>query len=104
PLPAAEVLIARRNGTAVGFALYFPTFSTFLAKRGLWLEDLFVYPEHRGEGIGKALLRAVAAIAVERDCGRFEWSVLDWNTPAIRFYESLGANVMPDWRIARVTG
>jgi GNAT superfamily N-acetyltransferase len=102
--PAAEVLIARLGGDAVGFALFFPTFSTFLARRGLWLEDLFVVPEARGRGIGKALLRAVAAIAVERGCGRFEWSVLDWNTPAIRFYEGLGATLMPDWRIARVTG
>ena len=102
--PTAEVLIARVNDVPVGFALFFPTFSTFLARRGLWLEDLFVYPEHRGAGIGKALLRAVAAIARDRGCGRFEWSVLDWNAPAIRFYESLGATVMPDWRIARVAG
>ena len=104
PDPAAEVLIARLNDVPVGFALFFHTFSTFLARRGLWLEDLFVYPEHRGAGIGKALLRAVAAIARDRGCGRFEWSVLDWNAPAIRFYESLGATVMPDWRIARVAG
>ena len=104
PEPAAEVLIARRDGIPVGFALFFHTFSTFLARRGLWLEDLFVYPEHRGAGIGKALLRAVAAVARDRGCGRFEWSVLDWNAPALRFYESLGATVMPDWRIARVAG
>jgi GNAT superfamily N-acetyltransferase len=104
PDPAAEVLIARLHEVPVGFALFFHTFSTFLARRGLWLEDLFVYPDHRGAGIGKALLRAVAALARDRGCGRFEWSVLDWNAPAIRFYESLGATVMPDWRIARVTG
>lgn len=102
--PPFEALIARVEGQAVGFALFFPTYSTFLARRGLWLEDLFVLPAARGRGVGKALLRAVAAIAAARDCGRFEWSVLDWNTPAIRFYESLGATVMPDWRIARVTG
>jgi GNAT superfamily N-acetyltransferase len=104
PDPAAEVLIARLDDVPVGFALFFHTFSTFLARRGLWLEDLFVYPEHRGAGIGKALLRAVAAIARDRSCGRVEWSVLDWNAPAIRFYESVGATVMPDWRIARVAG
>ena len=104
PEPAAEVLIARRDGIPVGFALFFHTFSTFLARRGLWLEDLFVYPEHRGAGIGKALLRAVAAVARDRGCGRFEWSVLDWNAPALRFYEGLGATVMPDWRIVRVAG
>ena len=104
PHPAAEVLIARLDDVPVGFALFFHTFSTFLARRGLWLEDLFVDPGHRGAGIGKALLRAVAALARDRGCGRFEWSVLDWNAPAIRFYESLGATVMPDWRIARVAG
>jgi GNAT superfamily N-acetyltransferase len=104
PHPAAEVLIARLDGVPVGFALFFHTFSTFLARRGLWLEDLFVDPAHRGAGIGKALLQSVAALARDRGCGRFEWSVLDWNAPAIRFYESLGATVMPDWRIARVAG
>ena len=104
PAPAAEVLLARVDGVAAGFALFFHTFSTFLARRGLWLEDLFVDPEHRGTGVGSALLRAVAEIAVARGCGRFEWAVLDWNTPAIGFYERLGATVMPDWRIARVTG
>ena len=102
--PAAEVLIAHVDRQPAGFALFFPTFSTFLARRGLWLEDLFVYPEYRGAGVGKALLRAVAALARDRGCGRLEWSVLDWNTPAIRFYEGLGATVMPDWRIARVVG
>ena len=104
PAPAAEVLIARQDGVPVGFALFFHTFSTFLARRGLWLEDLFVVPERRGRGIGRKLLTTLAAIAVERRCGRFEWAVLDWNTPAIGFYESLGATLMLDWRIARVTG
>ena len=102
--PAAEVLVAEVDGAIEGFALHFPTFSTFLAKRGLWLEDLYVRPAFRGKGLGGRLLRAVAAIAVDRGCGRFEWSVLDWNAPAIAFYERLGATVMPDWRIARVTG
>ena len=104
PEPAAEVLIATADGVPAGFALFFHTFSTFLARRGLWLEDLFVYPEQRGRGIGRALLLRLAAIAVERECGRFEWAVLDWNSPAIRFYERMGATVMPDWRIVRVTG
>lgn len=102
--PAAEVLVAEVDGAIEGFALHFPTFSTFLAKRGLWLEDLYVRPAFRGKGLGGRLLRGVAAVAVERGCGRFEWSVLDWNAPAIAFYERLGATVMPDWRIARVTG
>lgn len=101
---SADVLVAEVSGEIVGFALFFPTFSTFLARPGLWLEDLYVKPAHRGHGIGAKLLRAVAAVAVERGCGRFEWSVLDWNAPAIGFYERLGATVMPDWRIARVTG
>jgi GNAT superfamily N-acetyltransferase len=104
PDPAAEVLIAHVGGDPAGFALFFPSFSTFLARRGLWLEDLFVVPERRGRGVGRALLQAVAAIAVERGCGRFEWAVLDWNLPAIRFYERLGATLMHDWRIVRVTG
>jgi GNAT superfamily N-acetyltransferase len=104
PAPAAEVLIAAVDGVPVGFALFFHTFSTFLARRGLWLEDLFVKPEHRGAGVGSALLHAVAAIAQARNCGRFEWAVLDWNTPAIEFYERLGATVLPDWRLVRVTG
>ncbi len=102
--PAAEVLIATAGGDPAGFALFFHTFSTFLARRGLWLEDLFVYPELRGRGIGRALLLRLAAIAAARQCGRFEWAVLDWNTPAIRFYERMGATLMPDWRIVRVTG
>jgi GNAT superfamily N-acetyltransferase len=88
----------------VGFALYFHNFSTFLGRRGLYLEDLFVEPEHRGRGFGKALLRHLARIAVDRGCGRFEWSVLDWNVDAQAFYTGLGATVLPDWRIVRVTG
>jgi GNAT superfamily N-acetyltransferase len=102
--PVCEALVAEVNGRAVGFALYFPTFSTFLCKPGLYLEDLFVEPEHRGSGIGKALLVRLAALAVERDYGRFEWRVLDWNEPSIRFYESLGATIMREWLLARVTG
>ena len=107
PDPVAEALIARLDGEShdsIGFALFFHTYSTFLGRRSLWLEDLFVYPEHRGAGVGSALLAALAAIAQARNCGRFEWAVLDWNQPAIRFYEALGARVLPDWRIARVTG
>jgi GNAT superfamily N-acetyltransferase len=107
PHPAAEVLIAREAANphpAAGFALFFHTFSTFLGRRGLWLEDLFVRPEHRGAGLGRALLVALAQLAHERGCGRFEWAVLDWNAPAIGFYESLGAKIMQDWRIARVAG
>ena len=107
PRPAAEAMVAALTGEAgrvVGFALFFPNFSTFLCRPGLYLEDLFVEPAHRGRGIGKALLRALAALAVERGCGRFEWSVLDWNEPSIRFYEAMGASVLPDWRICRVSG
>jgi GNAT superfamily N-acetyltransferase len=105
--PLAEVLIARNRAEMAepaGFALFFHTWSTFLGRPSLWLEDLFVRPEHRRAGIGRALLARLAAIAVERGCGRFEWTVLDWNAPAIRFYEGLGAAVLPDWRICRVTG
>lgn len=102
--PAAEALVAVAAGRVVGFALFFHNFSTFLARPGLYLEDLFVEPDHRGAGIGKALLTRLGRLAVERGCGRFEWSVLDWNASAIGFYESLGATVMPDWRICRITG
>lgn len=103
--PVAEALVAELpNGSVVGFALFFTNFSTFLCRPGLYLEDLFVLPEHRQLGIGKAMLQALARLAVERGCGRFEWSVLDWNEPAIRFYEKMGATAMPDWRICRMTG
>ena len=103
PRPSCEAIIAERGGRSVGFALYFTTFSTFLCKQGLYLEDLFVEPAHRGAGLGKALLRSLAAIAIERDCGRFEWLVLDWNDPSIRFYQSLGATLMPEWQLVRMT-
>jgi GNAT superfamily N-acetyltransferase len=102
--PAAEVLLATRDGEPAAFALYLHNFSTFLGRPGLWLEDLYVRPEHRRGGCAQALLRALAGIARERGCGRFEWAVLDWNTPAIDFYRSLGATVLPDWRIVRVVG
>ncbi|HTE16668.1 MAG TPA: GNAT family N-acetyltransferase [Burkholderiales bacterium] len=102
--PLIEAVVALANATPVGFVLYFHNYSTFLARRGLYLEDVYVQPAHRQRGIGRALLIYLARLAVERDCGRFEWSVLNWNQPAIRFYEGLGATVMPDWRIARVTG
>lgn len=101
--PAIEALVAEREGRVVGYALYFHNFSTFLCRRGLYLEDLYVQPALRGSGLGTALLRRVAAIAVERQCGRFEWSVLDWNQTAIDFYTKMGATVLPDWRIVRVT-
>src|SRR3954466_13394775 len=103
PRPAAEAVMAERGGRAVGFALFFTTFSTFLCQPGIYLEDLFVEPEHRGAGIGKALLRHLASLAVERDCGRLEWRVLDWNTPSIRFYESMGAVLLPEWELVRMT-
>ena len=105
--PAVEAMIVRQddqNRSAIAFALFFTNFSTFLGRRGLWLEDLFVMPEHRGRGIGKWLLTSLVATARARGCGRVEWSVLDWNAPAIGFYERLGATVLPEWRIARVTG
>ena len=102
--PQAEVVIAEWEGEAAGFALFFHNYSTFLARRGLYLEDLFVWPAHRGRGIGRALLVHLAGLAVARGCGRFEWSVLDWNAPAIGFYRALGAEPMEDWTIMRVTG
>ena len=104
PRPFAETVIAYYQNQPVGFALFFHNFSTFLGRRGLWLEDLFVVPAYRRQGCAKALLRALAGIARERGCGRFEWAVLDWNVSAIEFYQSLGATVMPDWRIVRVVG
>jgi len=100
----AEVLFALEDGTEVGFALFFHNFSTFLGRSGLYLEDLFVWPEYRGKGYGKALLRQLAVIAVERGCGRLEWVCLDWNQPSIDFYESLGAEPQSDWTIYRLTG
>jgi GNAT superfamily N-acetyltransferase len=102
--PACEALVAETGGRAVGFALFFTTFSTFLCKPGVYLEDLFVEPAHRGSGIGKALLARLAALTVERGGGRFEWRVLDWNEPSIVFYEALGAVVMREWLLARLTG
>jgi GNAT superfamily N-acetyltransferase len=103
-LPGPEALIAWKYREPVGFALFFHNFSTFLGRRGLWLEDLFVRDEYRHRGCATALLRALARIAEERRCGRFEWAVLDWNTRAIGFYEALGATILPDWRIVRVVG
>jgi GNAT superfamily N-acetyltransferase len=99
-----ETLICRRGGRPVGFALYFFTYSTFLAQPTLYLEDLFVVPEARGRGAGRALLRALARIAVRRRCGRMEWTVLDWNTPSIRFYKRLGAGLRKEWILTRLTG
>jgi GNAT superfamily N-acetyltransferase len=104
PTPVAEVLMGRVDGEVAGFALYFTNYSTFLTKPGIYLEDLFVRPEHRGVGLGKALLKRLAAIAVERGCGRFEWSVLDWNQPSIDFYVAHGARPMDGWTTYRVTG
>jgi GNAT superfamily N-acetyltransferase len=102
--PAAECVVGEVGGEVVAFALYFTNFSTFLARPGLYLEDLYVQPAHRGIGLGKALLGHLARLAAERGCGRFEWSVLDWNADAIAFYQGLGATVMPDWRICRISG
>jgi len=102
--PVAESVVGEVNGEVVAFALFFTNFSTFLAKPGLYLEDLYVKPEHRGRGLGRAMLEHLGALAVQRGYGRFEWSVLDWNQHAIRFYQGMGATVMPEWRICRVTG
>jgi GNAT superfamily N-acetyltransferase len=104
PRPIAEAILARVSGTAVGFAVFFHNFSTFVGRPGIYLEDLFVLPEHRGKGIGKTLLLHVAALANERGCGRFEWAVLDWNKPAIEFYRGLGARAMDEWTIYRLSG
>ena len=100
--PSCEAVMLDVDGRSVGFALYFFTFSTFLCKPGLYLEDLFVEPAHRGKGYGKALLKHLAQICVDRGYGRFEWRVLDWNEPSIKFYESLGAKVMPEWELVRM--
>jgi GNAT superfamily N-acetyltransferase len=102
--PACEAIIGEENGEVVAFALFFHNFSTFLTKKGLYLEDLYVRQSHRGKGYGTALLARLAQLALERQCGRFEWSVLDWNAPAIGFYQTMGAEVLPEWRICRVTG
>ena len=102
--PAAEAVVAEVDGAVVGFALFFTNFSTFLGQPGLYLEDLYVQPAQRQLGIGRSLMIRLATLAVERGCGRFEWSVLDWNANAISFYERMGASVLPDWRICRVTG
>jgi len=102
--PACEAIIGEENGEVVAFALFFHNFSTFLTKKGLYLEDLYVRQSHRGKGYGTALLSKLAQLAVERKCGRFEWSVLDWNEPAIGFYQTMGAEILPEWRICRVTG
>jgi GNAT superfamily N-acetyltransferase len=104
PRPAAEVLVAEADGRAVGFALFFPTYSTFLGKPGIYLEDLFVVPECRGRGLGKGLLVALAKLAADRGCGRLEWAVLDWNEPSIRFYQSLGAVPKDEWVLYRLAG
>jgi GNAT superfamily N-acetyltransferase len=104
PHPACEAIVGEVDGEVVTFALFFHNFSTFLTKRGLYLEDLYVRQSQRGKGIGSRMLKHLARLAVERGCGRFEWSVLDWNAPAINFYKSMGAEILPDWRICRVTG
>lgn len=102
--PACEAIMGEADGEVVTFALFFHNFSTFLTRRGLYLEDLYVRPAHRGKGYGGRMLKHLARLAVERDCGRFEWSVLDWNTQAINVYKAMGAEILPDWRICRVTG
>ena len=102
--PSCEAIMGVADGEPVSFALFFHNFSTFLTRKGLYLEDLYVKQSQRGKGYGRQMLVALARIAKERDCGRFEWSVLDWNAPAIAFYEGVGADVMPEWRICRVAG
>lgn len=104
PRPQAEVILALADGISAGFVLFFSNYSTFLARRGIYLEDLFVKPAFRGRGVGKLLLQHLATLAIERNCGRLEWSVLDWNSDAIRFYESLGAKAMDEWTAYRLTG
>ncbi|NEP78563.1 MAG: GNAT family N-acetyltransferase [Okeania sp. SIO3C4] len=102
--PYAEAIIAEFAGQPVGFSLFFHNYSTFLTQPGIYIEDLFVLPEYRGRGIGKQLVSYVAQLAVSRNCGRLEWSVLDWNKPAIGFYQRIGASILDEWRICRVTG
>ncbi|HUX24985.1 MAG TPA: GNAT family N-acetyltransferase [Burkholderiales bacterium] len=104
PKSRTEVLLAYCGAEPVAFAVYFHNFSTFLGRKGLYLEDLYVRPAHRRRGFGRAMLLRVARIAAERNCGRLEWSVLDWNEPAIFFYETLGATIMHEWKLVRVTG
>ena len=104
PHPAAEAVIAELDGAPVGFALFFHNFSTWTGRRGLYLEDLYVTPEARGHGIGRALLRHLARLALDRGCGRFEWAVLDWNADAIAVYRAIGAEPLNDWTVQRVTG
>jgi GNAT superfamily N-acetyltransferase len=104
PRPYAEAVMAEDDGEPIGFALFFHSFSTFLARPGLYLEDLFVLPAHRGRGVGRALLSHLARLALERGCGRLEWSVLDWNKDAIRFYERLGAHPSSEWTVYRLDG
>ena len=104
PVPRAEVLLACENDSPVGLALFFHNFSTFLAKPGLYIEDIYIQPTHRGKGYGKALMISIARLAVARGCGRFEWTVLDWNEPSIQFYKSLGAELKPEWVITRLAG
>jgi GNAT superfamily N-acetyltransferase len=102
--PSCEAIVGEENGQVVTFALFFHNFSTFLTKKGLYLEDLYVRESHRGKGYGTQMLKKLAQLAVERNCGRFEWSVLDWNEPAINLYKAMGASILPEWRICRVTG
>ncbi|WP_133647989.1 GNAT family N-acetyltransferase [Paraburkholderia flava] len=104
PRPSSEAIVADDAGRIVGYTLYFHNFSTFLGRRGLYLEDIYVQPTQRGSGLGTEILQRLAALAVERQCGRFEWTVLDWNQPAIDFYQKMGATVLPDWRVVRMTG
>jgi GNAT superfamily N-acetyltransferase len=104
PKPAAEVILALRGDEPAGFALFFHNYSTFLARPGVYLEDLFVFPQFRGQGLGRLLLARLARIALDRGCGRLEWSVLDWNADAIGFYQSLGAQAMTDWTVNRLSG
>jgi GNAT superfamily N-acetyltransferase len=102
--PSCEAIVGEEDGVVVTFALFFHNFSTFLTRKGLYLEDLYVRESHRGKGYGTRMLKRLAQIAVERNCGRFEWSVLDWNEPAITLYKAMGAAILPEWRICRVTG
>jgi GNAT superfamily N-acetyltransferase len=102
--PAAEALIAELDGRSVGYAIFFTSFSTFVGRSGIYLEDIYVQPPARGRGVGKQLLARVAQLAVERNCGRLEWAVLDWNEPSIKFYQALGARALSDWTVYRLTG